>query len=129
MYLHWYLHCFCNQLSYVFREFSSNEMAEELARADELRRKEADRLRSEMEDEKKAQGNSITQMFDRLKGENENRKMEIHGENRKDGQNLVKTLYGSPPPKRIKKCEQSGLFLLSTAECNNRLLCSAHLVY
>ena len=55
-------------------------MAEELARADELRRKEADRLRSEMEDEKKAQGNSITQMFDRLKGENENRKMEIHGE-------------------------------------------------
>ena len=56
-------------------------MAEALARADELRRKEADRLRSEMEDEKKAQGNSITQMFDRLKGENENRKMEIHGEN------------------------------------------------
>ena len=68
-------------LANVFREFSSNEMAEELARADELRRKEADRLRSEMEDEKKAQGNSITQMFDRLKGENENRKMEIHGEN------------------------------------------------
>ena len=65
-------------------------MAEELARADELRRKEADRLRSEMEDEKKAQGNSITQMFDRLKGENENRKMEIHGENQKDCQNTYK---------------------------------------
>ena len=54
-------------------------MAEELARADELRRKEAERLRNEMEDEKKAQGNSITQMFDRLKGENESRKLEIHG--------------------------------------------------
>ena len=37
-----------------FREFSSNEMAEELARADELRKKEAERLRNEMEDEKKS---------------------------------------------------------------------------
>ena len=63
------------------REYSSNEVAEELARADELRRKEAERLRNEMEDEKKAQGNSITQMFDRLKGENESRKLEIHGKN------------------------------------------------
>merc|ERR1712154_743098 len=46
---------------------------------EERRKREADELKTRMENAKQEQGNSITQMFDRLKAENDTRKTEIHG--------------------------------------------------
>ena len=42
-------------------------MSEKMAREEEVRRKEAEELKNKMDSERQAQGNSITQMFDRLK--------------------------------------------------------------
>merc|ERR1712173_432228 len=52
---------------------------EKMARDKELRRQEAEALKANLENQKKQQGNAITEMFDRLKTENESRKHEIHG--------------------------------------------------
>ena len=42
-----------------------------MAREEERRRKEAEAAKARLESEQKKQGNEITQMFDRLKSENE----------------------------------------------------------
>ena len=42
-----------------------------MAREEEKRRREAEAAKSRLESEQKKQGNEITQMFDRLKLENE----------------------------------------------------------
>ena len=42
-----------------------------MAREEEKRRKEAEAAKARLESEQKKQGNEITQMFDRLKSENE----------------------------------------------------------
>ena len=55
------------------------EMEEKMAREEELRKKEAEAMKTNLENQKKQQGNAITEMFDRLKTENEQRKHEIHG--------------------------------------------------
>merc|ERR1711976_406240 len=57
----------------------SKELEEKMARDEELRRQEAEALKANLENQKKQQGNAITEMFDRLKTENETRKHEIHG--------------------------------------------------
>jgi len=55
------------------------EIAEELERAEAERKTEANKLKNQLEEDKKQQENGVVQMFERLKGENENRKSEIHG--------------------------------------------------
>jgi len=55
------------------------ELAEELERAEAERKTEATKLKNKLEEDKKEQENGVVQMFERLKGENENRKSEIHG--------------------------------------------------
>jgi len=55
------------------------EIAEELERAETERKNEATKLKNKLEEDKKEQDNGVVQMFERLKGENENRKSEIHG--------------------------------------------------
>eukprot|EP00090_Calanus_glacialis_P047593 TRINITY_DN9958_c0_g1_i2.p1 TRINITY_DN9958_c0_g1~~TRINITY_DN9958_c0_g1_i2.p1 ORF type:complete len:899 (+),score=287.53 TRINITY_DN9958_c0_g1_i2:145-2841(+) len=55
------------------------EIAEELERAAAERKTEANKLKNQLEEDKKQQENGVVQMFERLKGENENRKSEIHG--------------------------------------------------
>ena len=60
-------------------ESGSKDLAEKMAREEEQRRQEAEEMKAKLESEKKQQGNAITEMFDRLKNENEQRKMEVHG--------------------------------------------------
>jgi len=55
------------------------EIAEEMERAEAERKTEATKLKNQLEEGKKEQENGVLQMFERLKGENENRKGEIHG--------------------------------------------------
>lgn len=55
------------------------EMAEELERQESDRKLQAEKLKNKMEEDKKEQENGIVTMFERLKGENEVRKNEIHG--------------------------------------------------
>jgi len=55
------------------------ELAEEMERAEAERKTEANKLKNQLEEDKKQQENGVVQMFERLKGENEHRKTEIHG--------------------------------------------------
>merc|ERR1719334_2272090 len=55
------------------------EMAEELERQEAERKIAAEKLKNKLEEDKKEQENGIVTMFERLKGENEVRKNEIHG--------------------------------------------------
>merc|ERR1712038_1119721 len=55
------------------------EMAEEMEKAEAERKQEATKLKNQIEEDKKQQENGVVQMFERLKGENEHRKTEIHG--------------------------------------------------
>merc|ERR1712226_1836816 len=48
-------------------ETGNQEVAERMQKEEEQRRREADELKAKMENAKEEQGNSITQMFDRLK--------------------------------------------------------------
>merc|ERR1711874_657045 len=48
------------------------EIAEELERAETERKTEATKLKNKLEEDKKEQDNGVVQMFERLKGENEN---------------------------------------------------------
>ena len=54
-------------------ESGSKELAEKMAQEEDQRRKEADAMKTQLESQKKQQGNAITDMFDRLKMENEHR--------------------------------------------------------
>ena len=54
-------------------ENGSKELAEKMAQEEDQRRKEADAMKTQLESQKKQQGNAITDMFDRLKMENEHR--------------------------------------------------------
>merc|ERR1712228_1874 len=60
-------------------ETGNKGVAERMQMEEERRKREADELKTRMENAKQEQGNSITQMFDRLKAENDTRKTEIHG--------------------------------------------------
>merc|ERR1712226_269885 len=55
------------------------EMAEELERQEADRKLQAEKLKNKLEEDKKETENGIVTMFERLKGENEVRKNEIHG--------------------------------------------------
>merc|ERR1712203_822853 len=55
------------------------EMAEELERQEADRKLQAEKLKNKMEEDKKEQESGIVTMFERLKGENDVRKNEIHG--------------------------------------------------
>ena len=54
-------------------ENGSKELAEKMAQEEDQRRKEADAMKTQLESQKKQQGNAITDMFDRLKMENDHR--------------------------------------------------------
>jgi len=60
-------------------EREKEELAEEMERAEADRKRETANLKSRMEEEAKQTQNGIVTMFERLKGENESRKTEIHG--------------------------------------------------
>jgi len=55
------------------------ELAEEMERAEQERKNEAAKLKNKLEEDKKQVESGIVKMFERLKGENESRKTEIHG--------------------------------------------------
>jgi len=55
------------------------EMAEELERQEAERKIAAEKLKNKLEEDKKETANGIVTMFERMKGENEVRKNEIHG--------------------------------------------------
>jgi len=55
------------------------EMAEEMERVESDRKREAEKLKSRMEEDAKQAQSGVVTMFERLKGENESRKTEIHG--------------------------------------------------
>jgi len=55
------------------------ELAEEMEKAEQERKNEATKLKNKLEEDKKQVENGIVKMFERLKGENESRKTEIHG--------------------------------------------------
>jgi len=60
-------------------EREKEELAEEMERQEAERKKEAANLKNKMEEEAKQTQSGIVTMFERLKGENESRKTEIHG--------------------------------------------------
>lgn len=105
-------------------ESGTRELNDQLAKEEERRRKEAQELKAKLEDDKKEHGNEITQMFDRLKSENELRKQEVHG---------LKDILVRENDKRIRETEdlrvqvESGMQQLmsavekETAECKMRL--------
>ena len=47
-------------------ESGSKELAEKMAKEEELRKQEAAAMKTKLEEEKKNQGNAITEMFDRF---------------------------------------------------------------
>merc|ERR1712106_554940 len=55
------------------------ELAEEMEKAEQDRKNEAAKLKNKLEEDKKQVESGIVKMFERLKGENESRKTEIHG--------------------------------------------------
>jgi len=55
------------------------ELAEEMEKAEQERKNEAAKLKNKLEEDKKQVESGIVKMFERLKGENETRKTEIHG--------------------------------------------------
>jgi len=55
------------------------ELAEEMEKAEQERKNEAAKLKNKLEEDKKQVESGIVKMFERLKGENESRKTEIHG--------------------------------------------------
>ena len=55
------------------------ELAEEMEKQEQDRRNEAAKLQNKLEEDRKQHESGIVRMFERLKGENENRKAEIHG--------------------------------------------------
>ena len=55
------------------------ELAEEMEKAEQDRKNEAAKLQNKLEEDRKQHESGIVKMFERLKGENENRKSEIHG--------------------------------------------------
>ena len=55
------------------------ELAEEMEKQEQDRKNEAVKLQNKLEEDRKQHENGIVRMFERLKGENENRKAEIHG--------------------------------------------------
>jgi len=55
------------------------ELAEEMEKAEQERKSESAKLKNKLEEDKKQQESGIVKMFERLKGENESRKTEIHG--------------------------------------------------
>ena len=55
------------------------ELAEEMEKAEQDRKNEAAKLQNKLEEDRKEHESGIVKMFERLKGENENRKAEIHG--------------------------------------------------
>ena len=54
-------------------ESGSKELADKMAQEEEQRRLEAEAMQNQLESQKKQQGNAITDMFDRLKMENDHR--------------------------------------------------------
>ena len=60
-------------------ERERNELAEEMEKAEQDRKNEAAKLQNKLEEDRKQHESGIVKMFERLKGENENRKAEIHG--------------------------------------------------
>ena len=55
------------------------ELAEEMEKQEQDRRNEAAKLQNKLEEDRKQHESGIVRMFERLKGENENRKAEVHG--------------------------------------------------
>lgn len=60
-------------------EREKQELAEEMEKAEQERKNEAAKLQNKLEEDRKQHESGIVKMFERLKGENENRKAEIHG--------------------------------------------------
>jgi len=105
------------------------EIAEEMERAESERKSEANRIKNQMEEEKKVQENAVVGMFERMKGENETRKHEIHGlkdilvrENEKMQREQIalnsklETGLGDLEEKLDKEIEDSKLELKKTSE-------------
>ena len=55
------------------------ELAEEMEKAEQDRKNQAEKLQNKLEEDRKEVQNGIVKMFERMKGENDNRKNEIHG--------------------------------------------------
>ena len=70
-----------------------------MAREEERRRKEAEAAKARLESEQKKQGNEITQMFDRLKSENE---QASHVTDRREF-----CLFSAIPKTTVSKCYKS----------------------
>ncbi len=56
---------------------SKFQVAEQMAKDEERRKREAEEVRQRLDSEKRERGNEITQMFDRLRSENEARYIQI----------------------------------------------------